>query len=394
MTETEQLNWKTRLLILFLIILAAATSFLINQIVIKSPSSINEEDPIFYNYNSAKFYYNNNTMAETKDQILEIQNNKINQTHVNVSISIDDKLQGSFLVNPNNGTVYQDGKCEGNYSIWWIHVPNPMLTFGQGLKVGTEFSVIDPTGFIDDKWENYTMVVDAKVVWWPEDQKFSKILGAQASFEVSFYSNESKAATATFDLTVGFVELWDGGSGTRARQSLALYDTDYPISRNRLTAFPGVILSGVIIIVIAYIFMKIDWKTKLLRRVHLNDEKRLNTTLLMIAGLIAVIIEYIDIWFYNPLGLAGNVLLHTGYLGFLFVICFIQKKHFGWTIPALLEISFIIAMTFLVGDPYVPHLTAFMGSTISWIALVLVSGLKCNWDEGKTKIGKFLSKFI
>ncbi|MBD3228653.1 MAG: hypothetical protein GF329_10760 [Candidatus Lokiarchaeota archaeon] len=394
MTETQQLNWKTRFLILFLTLLAGISSLIVNQIMIKSPSTINEEDPVFYNYNGAQFFYNNNTMVDSTEQMLYIQNTKINQTHVNTSILINNEIQGHFLVNPNNGTVYQNGKCKGNYSIWWVHVPNPMLTFGQGLELGAKFSVIDPTGFIDDPWENYTMIVDEKVVWWPHEQKFSKILGAQASFVVSIYSNDSKAASATLDLTVGFVELWDGGSGSNARQTLALKETDYPISRNRLTFFPAAILSGVIIIVIAYIFMKIDWKTKLLRRLHLNDEKRLNTTLLLIAGLLAVMIEYIDIWFYNPLGLTGNLLLHAGYLGFLLVICFIQKKHFGWTLPALLEIFFVLAMVFFVGDPYVPHLTAFMGSTVSWITLVLVSGLKSNWDEGKTKIGKILSKLI
>ena len=383
-----KLNWKSRILLLILILLAAVGSFLFNAVMIKLPSGTNEEDPLFFGKNNyANFYYNNGTLGN--NEILSITSIIINNTHSNVSIKIDNILQGSFFIHPN-GTVYQKGKCQGNYSIWWLHVSNPMLNFGQGTMPGTIYSVVDPTGFLGTIGENYTVIVDRKLVYWPTDIKFSFLLGAQASFIISVYSDQ-KIAEATLDLTCGLVELWDGGQNSR--QTLALYETNYPISRNRINAFSSVWVFGIVIIAITYLFMRVDWKNKLLSRIHLNSEKRNDVTLLMSVGLIAIGIEYVDIWFYCPLDIIGNVILHSCFIGLLGIVCLIQRKRFVWLIPAFLEVAFILAMTFFVGDPFVPHLTAFMGSTISWLCLIWVSGNENIWNEGKTWIGKFLSKF-
>jgi len=384
------LNWKTRVLIIILTLIAALGAYGYNQILIISPSKMNELDPLFFGENHyAKFYYNDGTL-NSADKILSINSAVINSTHTLVTITIDTTTQGTFYVHPN-GTVYQNGRCKGNYSIWWLHVSNPMLSFGQSIQKGTKFDVIDPTGFLGTAWKHYTVIVDRKVVYWPTDKRFWFILGAQASFEVSIYNNTDKIASATLDLTCGIIELWDGGQNSR--QSLALYETSYPISRNRLNAFPALWIIGSIIIVVSYIFMRTKWENKLLNRFYLTSEKRRDTILLMIAGLIAIGIEFVDIWFYCPLGLEGNLLLHLVYVGFLAIICIIQKKRFIWLMPAILEIAFVGTISIITGDPYVPHLTAFMGSTISWLCLVWASKYDSEFDEGKTKLGKFLSKF-
>ncbi|MHA1696416.1 MAG: hypothetical protein ACTSUG_14205 [Candidatus Helarchaeota archaeon] len=388
------LNWKTRLLILILVLSAALGAFVYNQIMIKLPFGPNQEDPKFFETNRyAYFYYNNGTMGQTNDLVLSVTSTVINQTHSNVTIKIGNKIQGSFFVNPN-GIVYQNGKLKGNYSIWWVHISNPLLqlTSGFGIQPGAIFKVIDPTGFMGPAGSNYTAIVEKRLVWWPSSQKLWPILGAQASFQIAIYdSSKNKVVIAKLDLTCGLIETWDGGVGSR--KTLTLFQTDYPISRNRLTAFPALWVIGSILIVATYIFMRVNWQNKYLKRVHLNSEKRNDTTLLLTAGLIAVGIEFVDIWFYVPLGLAGNLYLHLGFIGFLAIICYIQKKRFVWLIPAFLEVAFVFAINFGVGEPYVPSLTAFMGSTISWLCLLWVSKHDNDWSEGKTWVGKILSKF-
>ncbi|MHA1268405.1 MAG: hypothetical protein ACTSPY_01340 [Candidatus Helarchaeota archaeon] len=389
------LNWKTRLLIIVIVGLAAINSVIFNQIMIEMPNSTNEKDPLFFEKpRYAAFYYDNGTLGISQESSLVISCTIINTTHSNVSITIGNKLQGFFYTDPN-GIVYQNGTLKGNYSIWWVHVSNPMLGMftGFGTQQGTIFKMVDPTGFMGPSWNNYTAVVDRKIVWWPTDQRLGAILGAQASFKISIYdSTKNKVATATLDLTCGILELWDGG--INSRQTMTLYQTDYPISRNRLNIFPVLWIGGIILIAVSYIMMRINWKNKFLKRIHLNADKRNDTTLLMAAGLIAFGIEYVDIWFYLPLGIDGNLYLHLGYMGFLALICVLQRKRFVWLIPAFLEVAFVFAINFLVNDPYIPHLTAFMGSTISWLCLLWVSKHPDDWTEGKTRIGKILSKFI
>ncbi|MFX0183438.1 MAG: hypothetical protein ACFE95_10190, partial [Candidatus Hodarchaeota archaeon] len=107
-----------------------------------------------------------------------------------------------------------------------------------------------------------------------------------------------------------------------------------------------------------------------------SKDERNEITLLLIAGVLAIIIEMIDIWFYLPLGLLGNMGVHLGYTIFLGLICWKQRYRYQWLVPSFLEIGFILALNFVTGDPYVPPLTAFMGSTISCIAIVWASGIE------------------
>ena len=69
-----------------------------------------------------------------------------------------------------------------------------------------------------------------------------------------------------------------------------------------------------------------------------------------------------------------------------------RKIGFKWSIPAILEILFLIAMVGATNDLYVPHLTAFMGLTISWLCLLWAMGYK--WIPSKSKLGKLVSEFI
>ncbi|MHA1271508.1 MAG: hypothetical protein ACTSPY_17075 [Candidatus Helarchaeota archaeon] len=386
------LRWKNRFLIILITISIFIMSLLINQILIESPSKLNERNPLFFDSNNyySSFYFNNGSY--NYEQIVIIQSININTTTSNITITIGQNLQGYFLAHPN-GIVYQNKILKGNFSFWWILVPNLLTTFGQGLEPGKRYDIIDPTGFLGVLNAEYILIIERKGVYWPYDQRLGNLLGAQASFDVSIYneSNMVKIATATYDQTTGNIELLEGGVNIDI--SLSLFQTNFPISRNRINQMWIALIYGPIIIIVAYLFMRIDWQVKYLRRLHLKSEMRNETSVLLIAGWVAIIIEMVDIWFYLPIGFMGNILIHVVFTAFLGILCIIYRYKLAWLIPSILEIMFILAIVIIEGEPYVPHLTAFMGSTISWLCMVIASGLP-NKLEGKTWLGKILSKFI
>jgi hypothetical protein len=200
-------------------------------------------------------------------------------------------------------------------------------------------------------------------------------LGAQSSFDAKLFnsSNNYLAAKITFDITCGIIEVWEG---SHSPIELRLMQTNFPMSRNRITGIIIEIIFGIISIVVGFTLMSRTWEHQFLTQFTRNSEERNEITLLIIAGVFAITIEMIDIWFYLPLGLFGNIMIHLGFTVFLGLIC--RKYYYGyqWLLPSLLEIAFILALNFVTGDPYVPPLTAFMGSTISSIALVWASGIE------------------
>ncbi|MHA1143313.1 MAG: hypothetical protein ACTSRW_01110 [Candidatus Helarchaeota archaeon] len=389
------LTWRTRLLILVVVASSAIGAALLNQalILIELPGDPNAKEAYFFQTNRfATYLYEDGTYGH---QItLTVQSLLENATHAHVRILISGAEQGDFYVEPITGIVYQNGVLDNNYSIWWIYAPNPMLSLGQGLVLGTTYNVIDPTGFLGIVDRTYTMIVEQKHVYWPHDQALWFILGAQASFDVGLYdkTNNKRISTATLDLTCGVIELWEGAQSNQIKMTLTI--TDFPISRNRINILPWVFIFGAVLCAVSYLLMRKKWENKTLALMNIEPEKRNEVAILMIAGVGAIAIEFVDIWFYAPLGLGGNLLLHLGYVLGLAVIIYKYKYGFRWLTPAILEILFVGAINLITNDPYVPHLTAFMGSMISWICLLFVSGYERNFDEGNNIVQKIISKFI
>ncbi|MBD3228029.1 MAG: hypothetical protein GF329_07550 [Candidatus Lokiarchaeota archaeon] len=388
-----ELNWKTRFLIIIVTVTIFVMSLVINQILIVSPSKLNEKDPYFFDQNDyyASFYFNNGSYNH--EQSLVIQSTYLNNTHSNVCITIDDTIEDYFLVHPD-GYVYREKYLTSNYSLFWIFVPNLLTTLGQGLEPGKRYNITDPIGILGEINSNYVLIIDRKGVYWPYEQRFSNLLGAQASFDVTIYNKSDmvKIATATYDQTTGNIEILEGGINQQI--SLFLYETNFPISRNRINQMWIAWIYGPIIIVLLYLLMRYDWKNKFLSKFHLNSEKRNLTTLLLIGGFLSVIIEMVDIWFYIPLGFLGNILIHTIFTISIGILCYFYRYKLAALFPSILEILFVMAIFLVEGEPYVPHLTAFMGSTITFLWIVFATGKPSTWNEGKTKLGKFLSKFI
>ncbi len=382
------LNWKARFSILALVLGVAIGGFVTNQIQIltgNTQSSLNFLDAFFFQENNnAKYIYRENAGAITSN--LTIRGQVLDSTHTNVTITIAGVLQGNFTAHPN-GTVYEKGITNGNYSIWWVYVSNVMMMLG--VNEGHVYNVIDPTGFLGVIGKDYKMTVTRKRVLWPSDPSQKYLLGAQASFDVSIADEvtEEIAATAIFDITCGVLEEFSGTiGGGSAIQTLSIVETTFPISRNRLTMITAVSILGPLVILFAFLFMKIRWTKSPLSRLNQPTTKRSEILLLLGTGILMVLMEIIDIWFYLVLDRTGNLFLHIGFIAWVAYVCHRQKYGYRWTIPAFLEIAFVFTIGFFTGEPYVPALTANLGSMVTWVGLLWASGVERYVDEAERNL--------
>ena len=387
------LNWKVRLSILVLVIGVATGGFLTNQIQIvtgKTQKNLNFLDAYFFlENNTATYIYRENSSTITST--LSLRGEVLDEYHTNVTITINGVLQGHFTVHPN-GTVYESGQLNGNYSIWWVYVPNVMMMLG--VEEGHIYNVVDPTGFLGPAGKDYNMTVTRKRVLWPY-QPFQKfLLGAQASFEVSIADKVTKevVATAIFDITCGVLEEFVGTvGGGSAIQTLSIAETTFPMSRNRITVLIAVSILGSLVMLFAYLFMKIHWIKPPLNRLTQPTTKRSEILLLLGTGIIMILMEIIDIWFYLVFDKIGNILLHIGFIIWVAYICHRQNYGYRWITPAILEVAFVFMIGFFTGEPYVPSLTANLGTMITWVAMLWASGFERHTDEPERK---FISSLI
>ncbi|MHA1130160.1 MAG: hypothetical protein ACTSQI_11555 [Candidatus Helarchaeota archaeon] len=365
------LRTKHRFLILLTISLAFASGFLVNQIAVYL--NINPTDPLYFNeLNTAFFQYNDGFLA---NRTLTLNVVDLQPTWTNTSVTIEST---QWIAMTPEGFVNGTDR----YSIFWVHIPNPLIAGPFGVPVGRVFNMTDPIGLLGDPGVNYTGIVTDKLVYWPLT---SGIHGAQFSFTITFYNatNNAIIAQGLYDSTCGLLFELKGGS---PYVQMYLLETSYPISRNRMVFGPSALILSAGITVIAYIFMK--------KKTALDSATITEITLLMSAGVAVLNVDIIvDVWFYALLGFMGNILLHIGVALGLIAICFYQRYKIKWTIPAFLEIAFLIPMVFFMGDPYVPLMTASMGLVITWLGMIYVSGHP-KQPESQTTIGKIISEFV
>ncbi|MCP4760479.1 MAG: hypothetical protein GY870_01780 [archaeon] len=371
------LNKKKRVSIFLIVIIAILGSFLSLQTSIETGGGNVDLNPknVYYfetDYTST-LIYENGTQNDKSDLIFS--SHTLNTTFTNVTIE-NNGVISSFLAHPN-GTVYQNGTLQGNYSIWWIYIPNVIMSFG--ADAGDEFNVVDPTGFLGDSNREYKLIIDRKEAYWPIDLELRDLLGAQNSIIAELWDETDVSdirliSTITYDITCGLVEIIEGSHSDSI--TLTLKTSNFPISRNRILFMTVFIILSILILIGSFLLMSIKWKQEFLLKIYQNNEDRNEILLLLISGLIAGGIEIIDIWFYLPFGMFGNLGIHLAYTFLIFLICWKQKYKYGWIIPSLLEIGFVFSLNFVTGYPYVPPLTAFMGSMCSWLMIVYASGIE------------------
>jgi hypothetical protein len=209
--------------------------------------------------------------------------------------------------------------------------------------------------------------------------------GAQFSliFEVRSLS-DVLVASGEMDMTCGMLFHLEIGTSDGLK-TLKLVGTTYDISRNRLSGIPWII--GVCIATPCIVFLYSHYRKK--EQMPLTIE---TTFFVAAAGSVLLVDFFIDIWMYAPLGFAGNLLLHAGVVGIFAAFCLWKQYGLKWVIPGILEIAYVGVMVLATGDSYVPHLTAFMGLTVTWLVMLYASGVP--HPQSKSKLGKLVSNVV
>jgi len=372
------LSTKRRLIILLILIISGGIS--VSSIVLARVLNLgtNVQSPLYFSrITASKFLYNNGTeiMDLTFDSV------PLDATHYQANITY-----GATRINysvTSDGRFIDNGRVTNNYSIFWVHIIKPGSAGSEFAKnIGLNFSIFDNVGVLGPIDTEYNLTITGSTVYWPTEPG---LLGAQASltFEVRTLAGVL-VATGVMDRTCGMLFQLNIGSSSGLR-TLKLIETTYDISRNRLSGLPVVITT--IIIAPCLVFLYSHYRKK--EAMGLTIE---TTFLVATGGLILLVDFYIDIWMYAPLGFAGNLLLHSGVVAIFAVFCLWKKYGLKWVIPGILEIAFVGVMVLATGDSYVPHLTAFMGLTVTWLILLWISGVE--HYRSKSKLGKLVSNIV
>lgn len=372
------LKTKRRLVILLLVVIMAG--IMVFSIVAARVLNLgsNVQDPLYFDSSTnSKFLYNNGT------QVLDLYFASIplNATHYQADISYGPNVF-RYNVTPD-GRYIDNGRVTNNYSIFWVHI----VLAGSGgsettQNIGRNFSIFDNIGILGAKNTEYKLTITATSVYWPEE---AGLQGAQFSliFEVRNLGG-MLIASGEMDLTCGMLFILEIGT-VDGLCSLKLIDTNYDISRNRLSGLPWII--GVSIATPCMVFLYFRYRKK----EELNTT--IETTFFVAAGSAVLLVDfYIDVWMYAPLGFAGNLLLHAGIVGIFAAFCLWKQYGLKWVIPGILEIAFVGVIVLATGDSYVPHLTAFMGLTVTWLVMLYASGVQ--HPQSKSKLGKLVSNIV
>ncbi len=374
------LRTKIRLRILIVVLISMGIS--VGSIVLARVLNLgtNLQDPLYFDSStSSRFRYDNGTQI----QYLDFVSTPLNSTHSFCNISLNGQPLTWFFVNQSGQYIDPiTNQPTNNDTIFWVHIVEPGSGGSETTEtVGKNYSIFDPVGIIGAPNNEYLLTVTAKYVYWSEE---AGLQGAQFSlkFEVRNLSGV-KIAEGEMDYTCGMLFNIKISAGNF--RSLELIQTNYDISRNRFTGTPvaiGVAI-GAPILCFCFLHFRKKWAIA----------DNLTVTILIAFGETIMIVDFfIDIWMYAPYGLIGNLLIH-GIVTALFA-AYALWKNLGlkWTIPAILEILFVGIIVLVTGDSYVPHLTAFMGLTISWLCLLWASGYER--IPSTTKLGKLISEFV
>nr|MDO8115221.1 hypothetical protein [Candidatus Sigynarchaeota archaeon] len=233
------------------------------------------------------------------------------------------------------------------------------------------------------------LVVERRLTYWPSEPELVGLSGAQASILCTLWDKTSSRLISriVFDVTCGVVETWEGSQAEFI--TLTLLNTNFPISRNRFVFLASEAILAVVLCMVIIFILKFSKKA-----VSLQPKQREEIVTLYIAGAAAMVLEAIDIWFYLYPGKAGMLLIHIAFTVAAGIICWRHKYGYRWLLPSILEIAFVFSLSGFTGDPYVPSLTAFMGSTITWLCLLWASGITKHVDDDERGIKKWFARLM
>ncbi|MHA1266645.1 MAG: hypothetical protein ACTSRS_15525 [Candidatus Helarchaeota archaeon] len=332
---------------------------LINQLALSLNLSINPTDiNLYQTSNRVEYLYENGSFGYSSTLVLDISVPE-SKDITTVTATLDG-VPRTFQTEYSTGYWIDNGTPTMNYTIFWILVQNPMI-HGWDFALFENTSVVDPVGLIGPANTTYTLVIGEKKVYW---DVYPRMDGAQFSFVIEIYdSSNVKVAEGLMDSTCGFLEILEGGS-THSRIEV-LTPGNFQVSRNRYQMLIWGLAFTIAIPLVCLGVMK--WR---------KSENTEEFVLLTAVGCSATLVDItVDVWFYARLGYDGMMILHFSLLIAYALVCIRLKYGVKWVLPAFLEIAFIFAMTSFVGDPYVPHITAFMGLIVTYFAMLFRSSI-------------------
>jgi len=373
------LNARKRVRILTIIglgFLVLGVAFILGR-VFNTP--LNPHDPLFFDRPMFVTYtYNNGTHTGT----LDIRVSALHSDRTTVTTTWYGETD-SFNVT-RTGEFIDGGTTTTNQSFFWIHI-----AAGLGAEFidlpGQVYRIYDPIGVLGPANTSYNLTVHAYTNYWSLEPG---IHGAQASCTFVIYNENTLVAEGFFDRTCGLVFELKIGGGANYR-TLDITNTNYDISRNRVFGILWMLPIAIITPIVGYILM-----TKVPRFKVEEKDTRLEMTALIGVGMTALTLDiFVDVWYYATVGFVTNIIIHGIVLGACIGICIWRKYGIKWTIPLILEIAFISSM-YMIADrvTYVPYLTAFMGTLITFIFMIIASGY--NKQETPSTKGKLVSQIL
>jgi len=240
------------------------------------------------------------------------------------------------------------GVGPGLYSLFWIHLDNPISMFGTQEKMW-KYRVRDEAGFIGAPGAEYTARSIESFIYW------DYILSSQASYRVGIYDGDRRVATAVYDMTCGMLFELVPNVGGWGR--LYLVSTDFPISRNRYNMMYTV---AVFCVVIMAWFILQYTRAAPARKYKAIDHVWYAAA---ICGTVAVDFLY-DSWFFAN----GDIVTAALHLG---VIAILALRFRLWVIPMVLELAWVIAYTLPTTGQLVPGIV-YNPSMLGTVALMII----------------------
>ncbi len=359
------LSSKQRLLAILFATVTFIVPALMNQIAILLNLGANPTDiALFQNTTTIVYEYDTGVYGD-QDSTLTLV--------LDASDLITTKVTSTYGGDVENWDIdYSTGKIKGTetYTMFWIPIKNPMLNLAQ-FAIATEFSVKDVIGILGTKGLDYTLRIGEKKVYWDVNPELA---GAQFSFVIRLYkSDETLMAEGLMDSTAGFLETFLGGPDNNRLTILS--PGNYQISRNRYNMFLWGIVFGIALPTGIFLYM---------RKKKYDEELTKEFTLVVLVGIIATLVDIdMDVWFYAWFGMAIMLYIHIACALVIGLICWRLGYGGKWAFPALIEVAFVWVMNRFVGDPYVPHLTAFMGIFLAFFGILYRSGIEKRGSDDK-----------
>ncbi|TFG05670.1 MAG: hypothetical protein EU536_01400 [Promethearchaeota archaeon] len=359
---------RIRVLILCMIFVFAVPA-LINQLAIVLNLDINPTDiNLYQNANTVEYLYENGSLGHSSRLTLDI--NVPETKDITTVTATLDSVEITFQVNYTTGHWIDNGVSTSNFTIFWILVQNPML-HGWEFALFENTSIVDPVGLLGPVNATYTLIIGEKKVYW---DVYPGMDGAQFSFVINIYdASNVKVGDGLMDSTCGFLEILQGGPNNARIEVIS--PGNFQVSRNRYMMLWWGLVFTIALPITCFLLMR--WRGS-------DKEVAEEFALLLAVGTSATFIDItIDVWFYARLGYTGMIILHFAAVIGYALVCIRLKYGVKWVIPAFLEVAFIFSITQFVGDPYVPHITAFLGLIVTYLAMLFRSGIDKKKYDGK-----------